>query len=78
VWLGHHWLPQAIQQGIRAARRGAGRRVAVMGKAQPQQILVDWLRPRQQVATRAQPKPVLSTTSLGARRNAQEGDGGAG
>jgi hypothetical protein len=63
--------------GCRAARRGAGERVALSGSGWPQRIRADWLWPRLHVATRAPPNPVFESAILGARPNVCKGDGGA-
>jgi hypothetical protein len=63
--------------GCRAARRGAGVRVALGGSGWPQRIQADWLWPRRHVATRAPPNPVHASAILGARSNVYKEDGGA-
>jgi hypothetical protein len=63
--------------GCRAARRGAGERVALGESGWPQQIRVDWLWPRRHVATRAPPNLVFASAILGARPNVYKEDGGA-
>jgi hypothetical protein len=63
--------------GCRAARRGAGERVALGGSGWPQRILADWLWPHRHVATRALPNPVFASAILGSRPNVYKEDGGA-